>query len=62
MTAPQYMPTRAQPPPAMLKSGLATRLTESESNSQSARIRVISVSRLELVIMAPLGSPVVPEV
>ena len=60
VVAPLAMPNCAQPLPAMWNSGMTQRLREFSSMSQSTVSN--RAWKLALVIWAPLGRPVVPEV
>ena len=56
------MPTSAHPDPPMWKSGMQTRLIDLSSKPHHEPTNGTSVPRFAFVSMAPLGSPVVPEV
>ena len=58
---PRASATLAQPDPPMWNSGIATRETEVSSSSQGSATSM-STEQLALVIITPLGRPVVPEV
>ena len=60
VVAPLAMPNRAQPLPAMWNNGITHRFREASSMSQSTVAN--RAWKLALVICAPLGRPVVPEV
>ena len=60
--APFHMAVTAHPEPPMWNRGMVTRTTEVASRLHSGDTGGMSVPRLRLVSMTPLGRPVVPEV
>ena len=59
---PWNIPTSDHPDPAMWNMGMAQRFTESLWNLQGPPILSSRPKKFSLVIMAPLGNPVVPDV